>query len=81
MQTTLVKCVHRKIVFVKVESTAIEISESVQWFRRCYAVSLISVWNVILLGSQGTVNQTTSCQHTLFKISSILERYGRVRIE
>jgi len=43
MQTTLVKCVHRKIVFVKVESSAIEISESVQWSRRCYAVSLISV--------------------------------------
>jgi len=57
IKKTLVKCVHRKIIF--------EISESVHWSRRCYAISLISVWNEILLGSQGAVYQTTSCQHTL----------------
>ena len=55
------KFMHRKIVFVKVESSIIEISESFHWSRRCYAISLISVWNEIVLGSQGTVNQTTSC--------------------
>ena len=49
MQKTLVKFMHRKIVFVKVESSVIEISESVHWSRRCYAISLISVWNKILL--------------------------------
>ena len=38
MPKTLVKCVHRKIVSVKVESSVIEISESVQWSRRCYAI-------------------------------------------
>ena len=43
---------------------------SVDWSRRCYAISFISVWNEILLGSQGTVNQTTSCQHTLSKKTS-----------
>jgi len=64
---TLVKVMHRKIVFVKVESSVIEISESVHWSSRCYAISFISFWNEILWGSQGTVNQTTSCQHTLYK--------------
>jgi len=58
---------HRKLVFVKVESSIIEISESVHWSRGCYAISFISVWNEILMGSQGTVNQTTSCQHTFSK--------------
>ena len=33
---------HRKIVFVKVESRVIEISESVYWSRRCYAISFLS---------------------------------------
>jgi len=50
---TLVKVIHRKIVFVKVESSVIEISESVHWSRHCYAISFISVWKEILLGSQG----------------------------
>jgi len=59
-----------KFFFVKVESIAIEISESVHWTRRCYAISFISVWNEILLGSQGTVNQTTSYQDTLSKKTS-----------
>jgi len=35
MQKTLLKFMHRKIVFVKVESSIIEISESVHWSRRC----------------------------------------------
>ena len=70
MQITLVKVMHRNIVFVKVESSVIEISESVHWSRHCYAISFKSVWNEILLVSQGTVNQTTSCQHTLFKKTS-----------
>jgi len=52
---------HLKIVCVKVESSVTEISESVHWSRCCYAISCISVWNEIVLGSQGTVNQTTSC--------------------
>jgi len=38
---TLVKVMHRKIVFVKVESSVIEISESVHWSSRCYAISFI----------------------------------------
>jgi len=67
MQKTLVKVMHHKIVFVKVESSVIEISESVHCSRRCYAISFISDWNEILLGSEETVNQTTSCQHTLSK--------------
>jgi len=69
MQKTLVKVMHRKIVFVKVESSIIEISESVHWSRHCYAITgnFISVWNEILLGFQGTLNQTTSYQHTLSK--------------
>jgi len=37
----LVKVMHRKFVFVKVESSVIEISESVHWSRRCYAISFI----------------------------------------
>jgi len=32
---------HRKIVFVKVESSVIEISKNVHWSRRCYAISFI----------------------------------------
>ena len=67
---TLAEVMHRKIVFVKVETSVIEISESVHWSRRCYAISFISVWNLTLLGFQGTVNQTTSCQHTLSKNTS-----------
>jgi len=57
---------HRKLVFVKVESSVIEISESLYWSRRCYAISIINVWTIVG-GSLGTVNQTTSCQHTLSK--------------
>jgi len=37
---TLVKFIRHKIVFVEVESSVIEISESVHWSRRCYAISL-----------------------------------------
>jgi len=62
-------------------SLVIEISESVHRSRRCYTISFISVWNEILLGSQGTVNQKTSCQHTHSQKCSTLERYSRVRIE
>jgi len=40
-EKTLVKVMHRKIVFVKVESSVIKISESVHWSRRCYAISFI----------------------------------------
>ena len=58
MQKTLLKCVHRNIVFIKVESSVIEISEIVHWSKPCYAISLISFWNEMLLGSQETVNQT-----------------------
>ena len=65
-----VKVMHRNIVFVKVESSDIEISESVHWSRHCYAISFISVWNEIVLRFQGTDNQTTSCQHTLSKKTS-----------
>jgi len=36
-----VKDMHRKIFCVKVESSVIEISESVHWSRRCYAISFI----------------------------------------
>jgi len=32
---------NRKIVFVKVESTVIEIYESLHWSRRGYAISFI----------------------------------------
>jgi len=39
------KVMHCKLVFVKVESSVIEISESIHWSRRCYAISFISVWN------------------------------------
>ena len=49
MQKTLVKVMHRKIVFVKVESSVVEISKSLHWSRRCYAIGFISVWNEILL--------------------------------
>jgi len=41
MQKTLLKVRHRKVVFVKVESSVIEISESIHWSRRCYAISVI----------------------------------------
>ena len=72
---------HRRIVLV--ESSVIEISESVHWSRRCYAICFTSVWNEIVLGSHRTVNQTTSCQHTHSKKfqCSTLEKYDRVRIE
>jgi len=39
MQKTLVKGMHRN--FVTVESSVIEISESVHWSRRCYSISFI----------------------------------------
>jgi len=71
----------KKIVFVKVESSVIEISQSVHWSRRCYAISFISVWNEILLGSQGTVNQTTSCQHTLSNKTKAAHWRGTVVLE
>jgi len=41
MQKPLVKVMHCKIVSVKVESSVIEISESVHWSRRCYTISFI----------------------------------------
>ena len=72
---------HCKIVIVKVESSVIEISESVHRSRRCYAISFISVWNEILFGSQGTVNQTTSCQHMLYKKTSATHWRGTVVLE
>jgi len=75
---TLMKVMHRKIVFVKVESIGIEISESVRWSRRCYAISFTSVWNDFLLGSQWTVNQTTSCQLTLSQ-KIIVQHIGELR--
>ena len=81
MQKTLVKVMHRKIFFVKVESSVIEISERIQWSRRCYAISFISVWNEILMGSQGTVNQTTSCQHTLSQKTSEAHWRGAIVLE
>jgi len=73
----------RKIVFVKVESSVIEISESVHWSRHCYALSFISVWNEILLWSQGTVNKSASCQNKISKTNcaSHWRSHGRVRIE
>ena len=79
MQRTLVKSMHRKIVYVKVESSVIKISESVHWSRRCYAISFISVWNEIVLVSQGTVNQTTSCQHTPSKKHTLVQHIGAVQ--
>ena len=81
MQKTLVKVMHRKIVFVKVESSVIEISEMVHWSRHCYVISFISFWNEILLGSQGTVNQTTSCQHTISQKTSAAHWRGTVVLE
>ena len=78
MQKKLVKVMHRKIVLVKVESNVIEISERVHWSRRSYTISFISVWNEILLRSQGTVNQTTSRQHTLSKKTSAAHWRGTV---
>ena len=75
-QKTLPKFMHHTIVFVKLESSVIELSESVPWSRRCRAIST-SVWNEILLGSQGTVNQTTSCQHTRSK--KLVQHIGEVR--
>jgi len=41
IQKTLVKVMHLKLVFVKVESSVIEISESVHWSRCCYTISFI----------------------------------------
>ena len=52
MQQTLLKVMHRKIVFVN-----------------------------FLLGSQGTVNQTTSCQLTLSKKTSVSHWRGTVVLE
>ena len=72
---------HCKIVILKVESSVIEISESVHWSRRCYAISFISVWNGIFGVSQGTVNQTTSYQHTLSKKTSAAFWRGMVMLE
>jgi len=57
MQKTLVKCMHRKIVSVKVEPL-----KYLKW---------------ILLESIGTVNQTTSCQHTLSK--KLVQHIGEVQ--
>ena len=66
MQKTLVQFEYRKIVFVKVESSVI---------RNIWKRSLTQ--KEMLLGSQGAVNQTTSCQHKLSKNNcNTLERYG-----
>jgi len=73
--------VHRKIVFVKVESSVIEISERVHWFRCCYAISLISVWNEILLGSQGTVNKRHPVDIRFRKKTSAAHWRGTVVLE
>ena len=72
MKKTQVKYRHRKIVFVKVESSVIEISEIVHRSRRCYAISFISVWDP---------NRTTSCQHTLSKNASAAHWRGTVVLE
>ena len=53
----------------------------VHWSRRCYAISFTSVWNEFLLGFQGTVNQTTSCQHTLSKKTNAAQWRGTVVLE
>ena len=79
MQKTLVKVMHRKIDIVKIESSVIE--KYLKAFIDYDAASCISVWNEILLGSQGTVNQTTSCQHTLFKNNSTVHWRGTVVLE
>jgi len=47
---TLVKVMHCKIVFVKVESSAIEIFESVNWSRRCYSIRFINAKKVQHIG-------------------------------
>ena len=67
---------HRKINIVKVESSVIEMSESVHWSRRCYTISFISV-----LGSQGTVNQTTSMILSTYVIQKkpLVQHIGEVR--
>ena len=52
----------RKIVFVKVESSVIEISESVHWSRRRYAISLFKrrKWNFIGIPRNGQPNDILS---------------------
>ena len=77
---------HRKINFVKVESSIIEMSESVHWSRRCYTISFISVWKEDLMWPQGTVNQTTSMILSTYVIQKnpLVQHIGevcRVRIE
>jgi len=60
---TLVKSERRKIVFVKVESSVtrnICKRSLIQTLRRYKFNKRLGK---LLLGSQGTVNQTTSCQH------------------
>ena len=73
MQKALVKFKHRKIVFVKFESS-VTINILIQTLRRYLFNKRLEE---ILLGSQETVNQTTSCQHKLSK--QLAQHIGEVR--
>ena len=70
---------HRKIVFVIVESSVIKISEAFIDLDDV-TLSFISIWSEILLGSQWTVNQTTSCQHRLSQ-KKLVNHIGEVVLE
>jgi len=78
---TLVKVMHRKLVFVKVESIVIELSESVHWSRGCYAISFISVWNELYRDPNEQLNKRHPVQHTLSKKSSSSHWRGTVVLE
>jgi len=76
MQKALLKFKHRKIVFVNVESS---ITRNI-WKRSLIQTLRRYKFNKrleeILLGSQETVNQTTTCQHKLFK--QLVQHIGEV---
>ena len=67
---------HRKIVFVKVESSVIEISKSVHWSRRYYLYKRLKLklyWD--------PKEQSTKRHPVYIRYPKKLVQYGRVRIE
>jgi len=78
MQKTLGKVMRRKTVFVKVESSVIEISGSVHWSRRCNAYFYKHLkWNCIGIPKNSQPNDILSTYAIPTK--QLVQRIGDVQ--
>ena len=80
MQKTQVKVMHRKIVFVKVESSVIKYLKVTIDLDAVTLLGLLASESVFLV-SRRTVNQTASCQHTLSVKTTAAHWRGTVVLE